>query len=83
MFRFIKTVFLTGLPFLSSFVSTTPLSCISMINQASRARPERINVNSNEPVFSPFSIKQANVMVVVIILMIHMQKYVFLMLQNI
>ena len=54
-----------------------------MINQASRARPERINVNSNEPVFSPFSIKQANVMVVVIILMIYMQKYVFLMLQNI
>ena len=61
--------------FLSSLVSTTPLSCISMNNQAYKV----INVNSNEPVFYPFSIK-VNVVVVVIILMIHMQKYVFLML---
>ena len=57
MFGFIKEIFLTGLAFLSGLVSTTPSSCISMINQACKVRPEIINVNSNEPVFYPFSIK--------------------------
>ena len=38
-------------------VSTTPLSCISMNNQACKVRPEIINVNSNEPMFYPFSTK--------------------------
>ena len=46
-----------GSLFLSSLVSATPLSCISMNNQACKVRPEIINVNSNEPVFYPFSIK--------------------------
>ena len=57
MFVFIKEVFFTGLAFLSRLVSTTPLICISMINQACKVRPEIINLNSNEPVFYPFSIK--------------------------
>ena len=57
MFGFIKEVFFAGLLFLSSLVSTTPLSCISMNNQACKVRPEIINLNSNEPVFYPFSIK--------------------------
>ena len=57
MFRFIKTIYLMGLALLSSLVSTTPLSCISMNNQACKVRPEVINLNSNEPVFYPFSIK--------------------------
>ena len=57
MFVFIKKMFLMGLAFLSSLVSTTPLSCISMNNQVRKVRPEIINVNSNEPVFYPFSIK--------------------------
>ena len=57
MFVFIKKMFLTGLAFISSLVSTTPLSCISMNNQECKVRPEIINVNSNEPVFYPFSIK--------------------------
>ena len=42
---------------LSSLVSTTPLSCISMNNQECKVRPEIINVNSDESVFYPFSIK--------------------------
>ena len=46
-----------GSLFLSSVVSTNPLSCISMNNQACKVRPEIININSNEPVFYPFSIK--------------------------
>ena len=57
MFEFIKKVFHIGSLFLSSLVSTTPLSCISMNNQECKVRPEIINVNSNEPVFYPFSIK--------------------------
>ena len=50
-------MFYIGSLFLLSLVSTTPLSCISMINQACKVRPEIINLNSNEPVFYPFSIK--------------------------
>ena len=57
MFVFMKKIFLTWLAFLSSLVSTTPLSCISMNNQACKVRPEIINVNTNESVFYPFSIK--------------------------
>ena len=34
-----------------------PLSCISMNNQSCKARPEIINVNSNNPILYPFSIK--------------------------
>ena len=56
MFRFIKKMFLTRSAFLSSLASTTPLSRISMNNQACKVRPE-ITVNSNEPVFYSFSIK--------------------------
>ena len=57
MFGFIKKIFLTGLMFLSSLVSTTPLSCIPLNNQACKVRAEIINVNSDETVFYPFSIK--------------------------
>ena len=78
MFVSIKKVFFTGLAFISSLVSTTPLSCVLMNNQAFKVRPEIINLNSNEPVFYPFILKQANVVVVAIILLIHMHKYVFL-----
>ena len=57
MLVFIKRIFLTGLAFLSSLVGASPLSCISMINQACIVRPEIINLNSYNPVFYPFSIK--------------------------
>ena len=39
MFVFIKKVFHIGSLFLSSLESTTPLSCISMNNQAWKVRP--------------------------------------------
>ena len=57
MFRFFKKVFYIGSLFLSSLVSTTLLSWISMTNKECKVRPETVNVNSNEPVFYPFSIK--------------------------
>ena len=62
MFVFIKKVFYIGFLFLSNLVSTTslnaiPLNCISMKNQECKTRPQVINVNSNDPIFYPFSIK--------------------------
>ena len=57
MFVFIKKVFYIGSLFLSSLVSTTSLNCISMKNQECKVRPEIININSNNPMFYPFSIK--------------------------
>ena len=43
--------------FLSNLVSAALLSCIPMISQACKVRSEIINLNSNEPVFYPRSIK--------------------------
>ena len=70
IFGFTKKVFFTGLTILSRFtillstapLNTTrlnaiPLSCISMSNQPCKARPEIINVSTNNPVFYPFSVK--------------------------
>ena len=56
MFVFIKKIFYIGSLFLSSLVSTTSLNCISMKNQECKVRPKIINVNSNKPIFYPFSI---------------------------
>ena len=51
--------FLVGLEVLSYVnpLSTNQLTCISMSNQECKVRPEIINVNTDEPVFYPFSIK--------------------------
>ena len=57
IFRFVKKVFFIGLTILSDFTNAIPLSCISMNNQPCKARPEIINVNSNNPIFYPSSIK--------------------------
>ena len=38
-------------------LNVIPLSCISMSNQPCKARPEIINVNSNNPILYPFSVK--------------------------
>ena len=57
MFVFIKKIFYIGSLFLSSLVSITSLNCVSMKNQECKVRPEIISVNSNEPVFYPFSVK--------------------------
>ena len=54
MFWFIKKCFFVLPTFLTSVNS---LNCISM----AKVRPEIITVNSNDPVFYPFSIKQVNV----------------------
>ena len=62
MFGFIKKCFFTGLIFLSTLtgvnsLNTIPLSCISMNNQECKVRPQIFNVNGDDPVFFPSSIK--------------------------
>ena len=76
--KFAKKVFFTRLTIYSDFTNASSLngnslSCISMKNQDCETRPQVIDVNGDEPV-----LKQVNVVVVVIILTIHMQKFVFL-----
>ena len=57
MFVYIKKCFFTGLAFLSTLTSVNLLSCISMNNQECSVRPQIVNLNTDEPVFFPFSIK--------------------------
>ena len=59
MFGFIKKVFFTGLTILSSvnLLTVIPLWCISITNQEIKVRPQIVNVDSDEPIFYPFSIK--------------------------
>ena len=59
MFGFIKKVFFTGLTILQTVnpLNVTSFKCISMTNQECKVRPEIVNVNSDESVFYPFSIK--------------------------
>ena len=57
MFRFVKLIFVsTKMFFGCNLSSENPLKCVSMNNQECKVRPEIVNVNSNEPIFYPFSI---------------------------
>ena len=56
MWRFVKKSFAVITKFFNlSHVNS--LKCISMSNQECKARPKIIDINSNEPVFYPYSIK--------------------------
>ena len=57
IFRFVKKVFFIGLTILSSFTNASFLRRISVSNEESKTRLQVINVNSNNPIFYPFSIK--------------------------
>ena len=55
---FIKKVVFLGLTILSGLTNTNSLlNFISMKNQECKVRLEIMNVNNNEPIFYPFSIK--------------------------
>ena len=63
MFGFIKKMFVVAVTF-SSFngiafnpVNVNSLECVSSDNQDCRTRTKIVNINNNEPVFYPFSIK--------------------------
>ena len=57
MFGLVKKVFFAGLTILLSFTRVNSMSCISMNNHKCKLRPQIVNVNCDEPVFFPFSIK--------------------------
>ena len=54
----IEKVFFAAITFFSyNVLNVNPLECISTNNQGSKTRTKIININNNEPVFYPFSIK--------------------------
>ena len=57
MFRLIKQIFISALIYFANLKSVNPLECISMKNQECKLRPEIVDLNSNNPIFYPFSIK--------------------------
>ena len=65
IFGFVKKLFFIGLTILSDFTNVNnlnaiPLSCISMNNQACKARPHHnllMLVSSNNPIFYPLSME--------------------------
>ena len=58
MFGFVKQIFVSAImSFGCSLSSVNRLKCVSMNNQECKVRPEIVHVNSNEPLFYPFSIK--------------------------
>ena len=77
MFEFIKKCFFTSAAFITlNFLNVNFLECFSANSQNSEVRSEIININTNDLVFYPYSIKINKT--VVIQSMIHMLKYVFL-----
>ena len=58
MFGFVKQIFVsTMMFFVCNLSSVNSLECVSMNNQECKLRLEIVTVNSNDPVFYPFSIK--------------------------
>ena len=57
MFIFIKKIFYLGSLCLSTLASAISLSCILLKNQECKVRPTIADINGNNPIFYPFSIK--------------------------
>ena len=57
MFALVKSIFFATIKFLSRITGCNALKCISMNNQKCRVRSEILNINSNEPILYPYSIK--------------------------
>ena len=56
MFSFVKKMFVLGLTVLSSSIKGA-LNCVSMNNQECKVRPKITYINSDNPIFYPFSVK--------------------------
>ena len=56
MFRFVKQIAISALMLFNSLLNVNPLECITMKNQECKVRPETVDINSNNPMFYPFSI---------------------------
>ena len=58
MFGFIKKVFFTAMTiFGCSVLGVNSLKCVSMNNQESKIRTKIIDIDNDEPIFYPYSIK--------------------------
>ena len=57
MFRFIKQIFISSMTFFGSLSNVNSLECILITSEECKVRPEIVNINSNNPIFFPFSIK--------------------------
>ena len=57
MLRVFKKCFFTGPTFLSTLTSVNLLISISMNNQECKVRTQIVNVNGDDPVFFPYSVK--------------------------
>ena len=58
MFGFIKKCFFKAIIFINfNLSSVNSLECVSMNNQECKIRTEIVNLNTNEPMFYPYSIK--------------------------
>ena len=58
MFGLIKKVFVVAMAFFSyNVLNVNYLECVSMNNQECKTRTKTRNINNNEPVFYPFSLK--------------------------
>ena len=58
MFGFIKKCFFTAIKFINfNLSSVNSLECVSINNQECKIRTEIINLNTNKPMFYPYSIK--------------------------
>ena len=57
MFRFIKQIFISAMMLFSSLTIVNSLERVSLKNQECKVRSEIVNINSNNPIFYPFSVK--------------------------
>ena len=60
MFRFVKQIVISAMILFNSLLNVNPLECIAMKNQECKKKPEIVDVNSNNPMFYPFSIKDTH-----------------------
>ena len=80
MFGFITKAFFTGLTILSTLTGVNSLRCILVTNKECKVRQKLLMLIVMSLYCILLVLKQVNAVVAVIILMIHMQKYVFLIL---
>ena len=79
MFGLIKETFISAMTFFCfTVLNMNYLECISMNNQECKIRSEIINLNTDEPMFYPYSIKMNKYKGSLIRSMNHMLNYVFL-----
>ena len=55
--RFVKQIVISAMVLFNSLLNVNPLECITMKNQECKVSPEIVNINNNDPIFYPFSIK--------------------------